>query len=56
MLLPPRTRGSTMLTVGAAPLNPLDPLEELPAVWRAQAGSPHVKYVVLPQDTQESER
>lgn len=32
------------------------PLEELPAVWRAQAGSPHVKYVVLPQDTQESER
>ncbi len=31
------------------------PLEELPAIWRAQAASPHVKYVVLPEDTQESE-
>lgn len=36
-------------------------LAELPAAWRAQAGSPHVKYVVTPddiqkQDAQESER
>lgn len=30
-------------------------LDELPDCWRAQAGSPHVKYVVLPGDTQESE-
>lgn len=36
-------------------------LAELPAVWRTQAGSPHVKYVVTPddiqkQDPEESER
>lgn len=31
-------------------------LEELPTVWRGQAMSPHVKYVVLPSQPNESER
>ncbi len=31
-------------------------LEGLPAAWRAQAGSPHAKYVVLPRQPNESEK